>query len=179
MSIATELNDFGFETSSNIHVSKELGESSLNTLERLFSNLWKGESVLGDNDRVNSMVIRYAILEGLKNGSESIDESLIQIAKDKAAKLADTMGTFNIQVEEVEEGSETTVKEGKRTRNPDLYPQIKNMVASSPDAPRDEIVAKVVEEMGAKEGTATMYFYKARKELGLKNNGKRGRKAKA
>jgi hypothetical protein len=175
MNIADRLADYGFENPSIIRITQELGESSYNTLSRIFNDLWQGEA-LEENERVNRMIIRYALLEGLKTKAESLTEEIISSAREKALNLANTIGTFKI--EEKLEAPESVSVTPKRTRNPDLYPQIKKLVRNAPDAPRDEIVAQIVEEFGANEGTATMYFYKARKELGLKNNGKRGRKAK-
>ena len=182
--IAQELKAFGFEGSSRIRLSQELGEASSGKLRNLFTNVWNDISVLTVNDRVNRMIIRYAIVDAINSGQDALTAEIIENAKNKADSLANTMGTFKIQEgelegEEGEERSERASNGVKRTRNPDLFPRIKNLVALSPDATKNEIIERVLKELDTNEGTATMYFYKARKELGLKNNGKRGRKPKA
>lgn len=179
--IAQELKAFGFENGSTVRLSQELGETSSGKLRNLFSNVWDDISVLTDNDHVNRMLIRYAVVDAIKNGQDFLTAEMVEAAKVKADGLANTLGTYKIQEEEIEpeeseEGTERVSKGAKRTRNPELYPRVKSLVAASPDAHRDEIVARVVKELDTNEGTATMYFYKARKELGLKNNGKRGRR---
>ncbi len=179
--IAQELKSFGFEHNSAIRLSHELGETSSGKLKSLFSHIWDDVNILSDNDRINRMIIRYTIMDAVKNNQDYITAEMIESAKLKADGLANLMGTYKIHEEESvedEEGSESVSKGVKRTRNPDLYPRIKSLVTQSPDATKNEIVSRVVKELDTNEGTATMYFYKARKELGLKNNGKRGRKAK-
>lgn len=181
--IAQELKAFGYENTSVVRLAQELGESSSGKLKNLFTNQWDDITVLTDNDRINRMIIRYAVVSAIQQGLDHLTEELVRSAVERAGGLANTLGTHKIQEEELEtvegeEGCERPSKSAKRTRNPDLYPRVKSMVAASPDALRDEIVARVVKEFDTNEGTATMYFYKARKELGLKNNGKRGRKAK-
>lgn len=180
--ITQELKDFGFESVNGVRLAQELGETSSGKLRNLFKNQWSDDSVLTDNDRVNSMLIRYSIVDAINQGLDHLTDEVILAAAEKANGLANSLGTFKIEepeLEEGEEGSESVRKAAKRTRNPDLYPRIKSLVAQSPDASRDEIVARALKELDTNEGTATMYFYKARKELGLKNNGKRGRKPKA
>jgi len=179
--ISEELKAFGFESTSGIRLAQELGESSTGKLKNLFTNQWDDVSVLTDNERVNGMMIRYAIVDAINQGLDHLTDEVIQSARERANGLANKMGTFKIEeseLEEGEEGSESVRKGGKRTRNPELFPRIKSMVSQSPDATRDEIVARALKELDTNEGTATMYFYKARKELGLKNNGKRGRRPK-
>ncbi len=181
--IAQELAAFGYENNSAVRLAQELGESSTGKLKNLFTNMWDDTTVMSVNDRVNSMLIRYAFVDAVQQGLDHLTDEVIQNARERANGLATSLGTFNIREEELEQeegeqGSESVRKGGKRTRNPELFPRIKSMVAQSPDATRDEIVARALKELDTNEGTATMYFYKARKELGLKNNGKRGRRPK-
>lgn len=178
--ISAELTAFGFENASHIRLSQELGEAAPSKLNNLFSTLWTDKSVLTDNDRVNRMIIRYAIIEAINAGADNLTDEIITLAKEKAGVLAGTLGTYKIEEPEMvdEDDNEVPAAAGKRTRNPDLYPRIKSLVGQYPEALKDEIVATVLDELDTNEGTATMYYYKARKELGLKNNGKRGRKPK-
>lgn len=180
--ITQELKAFGFENVSRITLSQELNESSSGKLKNLFANVCENVDSLTENDRINRMIIRYAIVGAIESAQDYLTLEMIESAKTKAGVLAETLGTLKIQEElesEDEDGSSESANKGvKRTRNPDLFPRIKNLVGLHPEASRDEIVARVIKELDTNEGTATMYFYKARKELGLKNNGKRGRKAK-
>jgi len=59
-------------------------------------------------------------------------------------------------------------KIGKRGRaNSGIYDKIKAMVKANPETERAELIERIVNELGAKTGTAQAYYSKAKGELGL------------
>ena len=180
MSVTTELSDFGFEATSIIKMSNALGESNFATLRTIFNRLWKGNDPFTDNERVDSIMIRYAIIEAMKHEADEIDQTMLDYAKTKTENLAKILGTMNIQESEMDQESDsvTTSTTSAKKRNPKLYPAILRLVTNNREAEKEEIESMLAEQVpNVDSGTFTNYFYKARRELGIKTTGKRGRKS--
>lgn len=184
MSVINEnLEAFNLNTSSRTRLVQSMNEIHEGELESIVKSMANSDLTIPhhDNNRVNTLTLRYAVVTAFENGQDRISDADMQSAYDRALDFASKNGTLNVSnldaiTIEGENAAEGAEQAGKRKRNPNLYPSIKRMVEASPDAEKSEIVEQAVERFAADEGTATNYFYKARKELGLKNNGRRGRK---
>lgn len=174
------LEAFNLDTSGYSRLSHSLTDLHFGELQSIVETISNGaELPVHENERVNNMTLRYAIVEAFRNGRDAVTEDDLKQAQERALGTAEKLGTFRISVMAEEANPETPENasdEPKRRRNANNYPSVKRMVESSPDAEKDEIVERAVKELGVRENTAMQYFYKARRELGLKT-GKKGKKA--
>jgi len=178
------LEDFGLTATSRIRLAEELAELHDGELDAILKSFGALNIPTHDSDRVNILTKRYAVVRAFENGSESVSDADMEWAQEKALVLVKKNGSGSGSTTGPIEDTPTSTKASdspdsapKRKRNPKLYPAIKRLVQASPDASKETIAEQVLEQYpGTVEGTIVMYYYKARKELGLKNNGKRGRK---
>lgn len=178
--ISSILEDFGLNTASKIRLAEELSQMHDGELQSIIQSFSGTTIPTHDNGKVNSLTMRYAVVNAFESGADGINDEDMENALARAVSFAERSGTFSINVDSVDsvEGSENDSEPSKRTRNPKLYPTIERLVQASPDATKEQITEQVLEIFpGTVEGTIVMYYYKARKDQGLKNNGKRGRKA--
>lgn len=183
-SINSIFEDFGLSATNRIRLAEELSllhDGELQSIVQSFSSV---DIPVYDNEKVNNLTKRYALIRAFETGAESITEEDMTWAHEKASAFAMKHGTFSVKSDAITENSEVSTASqndstpSKRTRNPKLYPAIKRLVRASSEASKETITEQVEELFpGTVEGTIVMYYYKARKELGLKNAGKRGRKA--
>jgi len=184
MSITESLEAFDLNVTSKVRLAQSMNDVHFGELESIVKTMTRDEIPYHENSRVNNAILRYAIMGAFENNRDSITSEDLQSAHDRAVTLITRNGTlaessFNEDAPQhtLEPSSDAPQPTAKRKRNPNLYPSIRRMVEASPDAEKDTIVQQAMDKYGAEDGTATNYYYKARKELGLKNNGKRGRKS--
>ncbi len=178
--ITATLEAFNLNTSSLIRLPHSLADLHLGELKAIVESITDADIPVHDNDRVNSMTMRYAIVDAFKDGRDVISNYDLSLAQQKAINTAQKNGSLNGAsslggVSTLSETSETASNAPKRTRNRNTYPSIKRLVENAPEASKDEIVEQAIEQLNVSDTTAVQYFYKARRELGM-GTGKRGRK---
>lgn len=176
-------------------------EEAMNELTALESDeLWDlTEQFIGEDnvigvegsEEMQANTLRIALVNALEANAERITQKDIDLAQERALDLeADTDAeaettpikvTAEAESEETEAEAEASADEqpAKRTRKRTSVSRelIRSLIKADPDAPREDILEQAFDQgADVAETTAVMYFYDARKELGLEPNGKRGRK---
>lgn len=178
--ISSTLEAFNLDTSGFSRLSHSLTDLHVGELRAIVESVCNGVEIpVHENERVNSMTMRYALVDAFREGRENINGNDLSLAQEKALNTAKKNGALNKStlggVSTLDDPSEDSEKPRKK-RNPNTYPTIKRMVEGNPEASKDEIVAKAMDQLVVTEGTAGQYYSKARRELGL-STGQRGRKA--
>lgn len=111
-------------------------------------------------------------VEATAEGDETPDENAAMEAGDE-----DT--TNDVEASDGDDSVATEDQPKRRGRRPssEAYTAVKTIVEADPDLVKDEVVEQAQSQtnVDVSESTLVLYFYKARKELGLATNGTRGR----
>lgn len=176
MSVMTHLESFNILNNGRTRISQSLNDLHVGEMESIIRAMSSDTILSHDNFKVNTLFMKYVIMNAFDKGLDAVNEQDMQNAMQQAISTAEKNGTFSIVADDVStiETSETPPEAPTRKRDASLYPRVLRLVEASPEASKDEIIKQV--QSNADEGTLVNYFYKARKELGLKNNGKRGRR---
>lgn len=153
------------EDACTTEITSALWESGIDTLYPLFDHITESSVIVpaaaeDPNDDILRATLTYVLVEAVQTDDMAIDDAKIKNAFIKAEELITTM--------------KPTIQ--KRQRTPDLYPDMVQYVKDNPDAQKQQVVMIFSKQYpGKAETTLTQYYHKARREVGLKPNGKPGR----
>lgn len=135
------------------------------------------------NGRIRKTTLAYIFTNLFETGSMTVDQAMVDVAVEKATNLCESLfgkafaNADPGQTIDADDDNDDSTQTVTRKRDPNLFPRIKRWVRDNPDASVEDAVSSLSDtNPNTAESTLRNYVYKARKELGMKSNGKRGRK---
>lgn len=119
------------------------------------------------NRNLQHLTLKYFIITQFFE----IEKLTIKESKEKAIKLMEGLANGSstrpdIEPEINEEGEVINNPKPRRgRRNSGTYDFVLDLVRENPEASREEIIEKAVDQLEVAKNTAMVYFYKAKKEL--------------
>jgi hypothetical protein len=184
--------------------SSDMAMESLNELD-IVELWDLAEALMPDNDSIestgdedtDSLILRKALINALENGADSLTQEDFDRAREQVSSLeadaesdeasdedageaveASDEDAGETSEDETSEAAETTEQPKRRGRRAsESYGVVKRIVSDNHDLVKDEVIeqAQADDTVDVSESTLVLYFYRARKELGLGTNGQRGR----